>query len=205
MNLRISLIVVLLTGLAAIATTHLALRPKIARLMEVRDQLKTERDQQTARAGKLAVMYKEVSQTVVHNEAQLKAVTAQLATAQAESALLRERNTLVSQSLDEANNYLTAARQQLAQLAVLGLTPEQAAGLFKSNQVLVSRIASLESEKDKLTSDYRNLKKQWDLVNSGPEIPELPPVSGKVVAWIQSGILSCWIWAPSMVLCRKVC
>ena len=184
MPLRISLCIVLLTGIGAIAISLFILRPKINGLIEARDQLKAPRDAQTLRADALKALYQEASQAIVHTETQLSATSARLATEQEENVVLRDRDRHIVRDLDLARNEIEVARQELAQLAVLSLTPGQAAGLSTSNQILLSRVAGLENEKDQLIRDYRTLKKRWDaLFTSDYNFePELPPVSGNVIA-----------------------
>ena len=183
MYLRISLIVVLLASAGTIALTEFAFRPKIKRLIQQREQLAGERNEEAARADQLASQVAETSQKLARSETTLQTTIQQLTNAVAENDLLRSRNNLLATDLRQANSDLNTARQQLAQLNALGLRPEQVVGLLKSNQVLTARLASLQIEKDKVAHDYENLKRSWDAVFVPPAPPpELPPVNGKVLA-----------------------
>lgn len=181
MRLRIGLIVALLASLAAIAITHFALRPKIQRLTAERDRIANDRDVQARRVDELARQFAEASRNLVRAEEELQAASDQLAVARAEGDLLRDKNNQFVRSLAETASELNTARHELAQFTLPGVTPEQLASLVRTNRLLTAMVASLEAEKQKLARDYKKLKSIWDGPLALDEVPELPPVSGKIL------------------------
>jgi hypothetical protein len=181
MRLRIALIVALLASLAAIPITHFALRPKIQRLAAERHRTANERDVQARRVGELGRQFAEASRNLVRAEEELQTTSDQLAVARAEGDILGDKNNHLVRSLAETASELNAAHQELAQFRLPGVTPDQLATLVRTNRFLTAMVASLEAEKQKLVRDYKKLKSIWDDPLASDEVPQLPPVSGKIL------------------------
>jgi regulator of replication initiation timing len=182
MYLRISLLVALLGSVASLATIQFVYRPKVQALIEERNRFERNRNESGRHMDELAGQLGEMSRKLVHAEAQLEASAQRLAAVTAENEVLREGNLHLEEKVAGLSSELSMGRQQLAQLAAVAVTPEQAAELCKANEVLKEHLAIREKENDVLARELQRLRIRYTIGCTFPEEPELPPVDGKVVA-----------------------
>lgn len=179
---RISLILVIVVGIAVVVVTQTKIREHIETIIADRETNRQGWTNEILRANNLAKNLNDTSNTLVQVRGELASTRQQLETTRANLAAAQSARDKLMKDLEAVRNSERAARQELAQWQALGLKPEQIKAMIEDLKKARETITVYEEEKQILNRQVRSLKSQLAKFLDPEYIVELPEgLKGKVL------------------------
>jgi hypothetical protein len=182
MLIRISLIVAIIAGLAVGALNFVYVKEKITTLQ---GELKKESDAHKEFQGKYNVAQKDLTKTTAdlkQTKAELEATVAAKEKADADLVAQTKRVDKLTEDLNKTRQEREDAQQQLAAFKVLGLSPQQIAGMDKAYKAIQDNLAVAETENRVLLQRAKKLETELAVYRDPNFFVTLPAsLKGKVL------------------------
>ena len=179
---RICLIVAILAGLAVGVLNFLQVKEKITKLEA---DLKTETEAHQKFEKQYTTTKKDLDKTTAElkqTKATLEATTTAKDKAEADLAVQTKRGDKLTEDLNKTRQEREDAQQQLAAFKVLGLSPQQIAGMDKAYKAIQDNLAVAETENKVLLQRAKKLETELAVYRDPNFFVTLPAsLKGKVL------------------------
>jgi len=181
--IRISLLIALVAGIAALAITQLRVAENIKTLTGERDQFKADSERSQREALDAKRQAKDATAAADQAKKALETTKTELAAASEKADQQEKRANELAARVDKLTQERNDAQAELAKWKASGLTLEQITATIVENKKLVGENNGLKEENKVLGRRLTQTKAELDLLTGTIDKVPLPPgLKGKIIA-----------------------
>ena len=181
--IRISLLIALVAGIAALAITQLRVAENIKTLTGERDQFKADSERSQREALDAKRQAKDATAAADQAKKALETTKTELAAASEKADQQEKRANELAARVDKLTQERNDAQAELAKWKASGLTLEQITATIVENKKLVGENNGLKEENKVLGRRLAQTKAELDLLTGAIDKVPLPPgLKGKIIA-----------------------
>ena len=181
--LRISLIIALVAGIAALAVTQLRVAENIKTLTGERDQFKADSERTQKEALDAKKLAKEATAAADQAKKALETAKTELATASEKADQQEKRANDLASQVERLTQQRNEAQTELAKWKASGLTLEQITATLLENKKITGENNGLKEENKVLARKLLSVESELAYFTGADKKVQLPPgLKGKIIA-----------------------